>query len=401
MKVSQRNHLFGAFLIIVIIAVLCLRISVEATHYRSPDSDFYIRVAANILEGKGLRGPNTFPFDENTPEQHFAAWAPGYPILTAFLAWLTGGVSVFWASKMVNFIALVAIYILLFKWVGSRAWFPFLYFCSFAMLEVYSYSWSEPIFLVFVLLLAYQLKNAWYERERFFFLKLTVTLALLFFIRYAGLVYYFGVAFYAIAAFFMGRRKLSFQCIISLAICSMLALGYFYYNYLQVGDYTGGERVFPDWINNLDFIGNLFHGLLNSASLARNFYLATDEYLYFALMLIQLAVIGYMITKRKLINGPLFKNNEDVYALWATSFSYMLILLILRRLSPFDPFDYRILSPFILPFFVGLFMAILKQEAFFQKVYRPIVAFMMLCLVMNLPKVYLFEKVKALLSMIL
>ncbi|UII29430.1 hypothetical protein LVD15_13670 [Fulvivirga maritima] len=398
MKISHKNHLFGAVLFVLIALVLWLRITVEATHYISPDSEFYLRVAENILAGKGLVAPYTYPFDDTTREIYFAAWAPGYPVLIAFLCWLSGGfISVIVASKLINVLAMACIYWLLRKWVGSRAWFPFLYFCSFGMLEVFSYSWSEPIFLFFVVLLAFLVKESWYKQDKWLLLKATGILIMLFMIRYAGLVYYVGLSLFMIVLYLKNRRNQAFHYFGALFISSAVALGYFYNNYLQMGAYTGGDRVFPEQVSDLGFMGDLSYGLFNAFSLARNFYFEF-EILYFLLLALQIALVIFLVKQSRLIKRPFIKNNNDVYVLWGSATFYLVLIIILRRLSPFDPFDYRILSPFMLTFFLGWFMAVLRHEEFFQKTYKWITAFMLLSLLINLPKVFLYEELKQLIS---
>ncbi|MBL3657955.1 hypothetical protein [Fulvivirga sediminis] len=398
MKISHKNHLFGAVIFVIIAMVLWLRIAVEATHYISPDSEFYLRVAENLLAGKGLVAPYTYPFSDATKEIYFAAWAPGYPVFIAFLCWLSvGSVSVIVASKLINLMALAGIYWLLYKWVGHRAWFPFLYFCSFGMLEVYSYSWSEPVFLFFVVLLAYQIKRSRYNQDKWLFIKVTGILIILFLIRYAGLVYYIGLSLLMFFAFFRNRKKLALHYLTALSISSIVALAYFYNNYLQMGAYTGGERVFPEQVSDLGFIGDLGYGLFNAFSIARNFYFEFEIF-YFSLLALQLILVAFLVVERRILQRPFIKNNDDVCVLWGSAIFYLLLIIILRRLSPFDPFDYRILSPFMLTFFLAVFIAILRQEAFFQKTYKWITAFMLLSLVMNLPKAFLYEKLQTLIS---
>ena len=75
---------------------------------------------------------------------------------------------------------------------------------------------------------------------------------------------------------------------------------------------------------------------------------------------------------------------------------YLLAIVALRRIQPFDPFDYRILAPFSLPLFVLLFGRLTKPDVqdYFEKVKPWVVGFMLLSLVVNLPKQYLMEWVR-------
>ena len=75
---------------------------------------------------------------------------------------------------------------------------------------------------------------------------------------------------------------------------------------------------------------------------------------------------------------------------------YLIGIIVLRKLSPFDKFDYRIMAPFSTPIYLALFYTFTRQPEFFRKTSKWIIAFMLLSLVMNLPKVFLFEKLRAL-----
>lgn len=72
--------------------------------------------------------------------------------------------------------------------MGESAWFPALYFCSYGMLEVYSYTWSEGAFMFFVLYLCYVLHKSSIAYRRFLFCEILLCLLCLAMLRYAGLI---------------------------------------------------------------------------------------------------------------------------------------------------------------------------------------------------------------------
>lgn len=63
-----KGKIYLIILYISICAAIVYRNYVEATTYTTPDSHFYLRVANNILSGKGFVGPISYPFDEMTIE---------------------------------------------------------------------------------------------------------------------------------------------------------------------------------------------------------------------------------------------------------------------------------------------------------------------------------------------
>src|SRR5688572_28640200 len=164
MQEQLRGKLFLAALYTGIVLAIWLRVSVEATQYCTPDSNFYLKVAENLLSGKGLVRPNNYPFSKSTGDVYFAVWPAGYPITIAALSFLTNLPALI-SSKIVNLLFLGFTFILLYKKLGKYAWFPALYFCSFGVLEVYSYTWSEGAFLFFIIALAFILVQD-IEKER-------------------------------------------------------------------------------------------------------------------------------------------------------------------------------------------------------------------------------------------
>lgn len=364
---------------------------VEAVHYISPDSEFYLRTATNILEGKGLLGPITYPFNEDTPEYYFAIWPAGYPLLIAGISWLFA-CSPLVASKIINILALGAIFLLCFRWMGPRAWFPLLAFCSFDMLEVFSYSWSEPSFLAFVVFFCFLLhRSLQQEKARFLAFQLTLCLIGLFLLRYAGLIYFFLAGLFALY-FLLKKDFRKFKSFTTaLAVASIFVLLYFYNNYLQAGFPTGISRIHPEGQGGAYFVRMFLHGLWNVFSIARNYYFAAD-YLYLFLFALQGGLVLFLLAERNKLKGPFILPASAAKVLLLSSLFYLCWILLLRRLSPFNEFNYRILAPFVLPFYLGLFAAVLDHPRFYQTTYRWITAFMLLSLLMNLPKTYLLNQ---------
>lgn len=395
MSFIERNKVPALLLYFSLCFSLWLRMEVEATHYTSPDSEFYLRTAANILEGKGLVGPVTYPFTEDTPEYYFAVWPAGYPLLLAGISWVAGCTPLV-ASKICNLLALGAIFLLLLRWAGPKAWFPLLAFCSFDMLEVFSYSWSEPPFLFFVILFCFLMHQSLQQEPRFLALKLSLCLICLFLFRYAGLIYFFLAGLFAL--YFLLRKdwvKLR-PFIAALTIAGIFVLLYFYHNYTKTGFPTGQSRFHPEGLGGVNFLKVLLHGLWNSFSIARNYYFAED-YLYLFLFALQGCLILFLLAHRKKAGSPFLLPASAAQVLVLSSLFYLCWIVFLRRVSPLNDFNYRLLAPFVLPFYLGLFMAVLDHPRFYQKTYPWITAFMLFSLLMNLPKVYIWKQLAGLL----
>ncbi|MDB5274715.1 MAG: hypothetical protein JWO58_3082 [Chitinophagaceae bacterium] len=383
---------------VLIVVALAVRILAESTSYVSPDSQYYLSAADHLIQGKGLKAINPVAPGE---ESYFAVWPAGYPLCIAAVAAI-GQTSVLMASKLVNLIFLGLIFMLLYRWFGERAWFVALYFCSYAMLEIYSYTWSEAPFLFFVLLLCYTLtKDMEGKTDRWLFLRLSGCLILLFLFRYAGLIYYAGIGLIAVYWMYKKNVRRVMQYTGALAMAGVFTLCYFYVNRQMTGHYTGiGDRVQLQQESINEFLILFLQGLINQCSIARNYFFNGEgDLLYVLLLVVQLIVVVVLIVYEKLLPSHIVKDTS-VKVLVAFSLFYLGVIFVLRKIQPFDPFDYRIMAPFSLPLFIaGLgYMIKPEVEAYFHKTKFWVMGFMLLSLLLNLPKQYLIEWVRTLLN---
>lgn len=387
-------HKNTTWLIAIYIAIVCsiaLRSYVESTHFVTPDSEFYFRVAENITNGKGMIAPEVYPFNENTEEVHFAVWPVGYPLLIAFVS-KASGLSVLVASKVVNVVFLGFIFLLLHHWFKKEAWLPALYFFSFAKMEVFSYSWSEGVFLFFVLLLCYWLSNL---DSRFLMLKVIFTLVALFLLRYAGIVFFLYVGVFGFYRYYKGDKKQAYALIASVFFALIPCLVYLWNNQVQNGYYSGLERFTPDEMSNWFAISSSLVGLADEFLFASHYFIIKNNLTMVFVLFTVLQVIFYVFLwrSRKLILKPFF--NHSSLIMLSMGLVYLVFVGVLQRLHACSYFDYRILAPFSTLLFVAVFWSISKpnQPEFFYKNKKWIIGFMLICYLMNLPKWYLIELV--------
>ncbi|GAA0486983.1 hypothetical protein GCM10008986_10520 [Salinibacillus aidingensis] len=109
--------------------------------YVSSDSAHYLQMALNLLHGNGMTTPSYVP-DIST---YFATWPVGYPVLIAGISFLTG-ISVFWASKLVNLIMLGLSFVLIKRLFKARAPVVVMIFFISTFTVDFSYTWSEVPF---------------------------------------------------------------------------------------------------------------------------------------------------------------------------------------------------------------------------------------------------------------
>lgn len=379
-------------LYIIITSTIAIRIKAEATGYISPDSKFYLKTASNIVEGKGPITPNTYPFDSTTPESYTAIWPVGYPTLIASVA-LLSGLEVSLSSKVVNVIFLGFIFILLYRWFGESSPYSALYFCSFSLLEIYSYSWSEGAFIFFLLWAIYTTEMIIRgKNSKTRLITLSLCMVLMVFLRYAGLIYLFYLCFLAVFLFSKKRFALMKKLIRCISISSFFIMAYLLINYLYSGGFFGSApRIFPEKEGFIEFTILLGKGLLNEFLIIRNFYWTWDI-IFILTLVVQIAVCLYLLKNRKLIwlrsKGD-FNGNIAI----GSGLFYLIFIVVLRKLSPFESFDYRILAPFSVPIFISLLSRLdfRDQASRFLSHKTILVAFFIFSLIMNLPKQYILK----------
>jgi hypothetical protein len=358
----------------------------------SPDSSFYTKSAANYLAGKGFVAPTTYPFDETSLESYMATWPVGYPALIALISYLTE-FDPFISSKLTNTFFLGFIFILLYYWYGVNSLFPACYFCSFNLLEVFSYTWSEGVFLFFLLWLLYliermfSLKNSYINTVLLIFCLVSMTL-----LRYAGLIYFFYIAIITVILFLQKKYSIAKQLTIVISISSLLIFCYLLNNYYMSGGFFGGHpRIFPEVESWSAFLKLFINGFINELFIARKFYWSMDL-LFIFLLALQLIVCYYIFRKRNHLNMNSFKGTPQLITVFSSLF-YLAFIVIIRKLSPFDAFDYRILAPFSTPVFIVLLGNLKYERAQHDTSYFNIVivSFFLLSLIMNLPKTFILK----------
>lgn len=395
MSILKKTKVQLSILYIFICLVLLLRISVESTSYMSPDSDFYIQTTTNFLKGKGFITPITYPFDETTPQSYTAIWPIGYPSFIAIVSYALG-IDTFISSKLVNVIFLGLVFILLYLWYGDNSLLPACYFCSFSQLEIYSYTWSEGSFLFFLLWLLYLLEQVLSKKvTQKHTLLLIVSLTTLTLLRYAGLFYFFFLSFFALTLLLKKKYVVAQQLILAIAISGVLVMSYLSINHFLSGGFFGNSpRVFPEQESWSLFTWLLFNGLLNEIFIIRNFYWSWDSLLILTLT-VQLVSCYLVFRLSRFRLDPLKRINSNLFIMISSGLFYLICITILRKLSPFDAFNYRILAPFSTPVFIGVLgnLRNYSTPSKFNYIKLIVVGFFIVSLMMNSPKTFILKYV--------
>ena len=376
----------GLLIYISVAITICLRIYADPAHYTTPDSHHYLEEAQRIIS---TQEPGIF--DQNTT---FTTWPAGYPILIAITSKITFTTPLI-ASKLLNLIFLALLFLLLYHWFGNTAWFLSLYFTSYSMLEIYSHTWADGPFLFFVLLLCYILfKDSQTSKTRpTLFFELFLCLVALFLLRYAGAIYILPVGVLMVVQHIKSNRIKTIHYAIAITLSSVVVIAYFINNKIMSGFYFGSDRIESSSTTFIHILSEILQGTINELTIARNYYFKGNiDYLYILLVFIQGVVIVKLWRSRHVFQ-KLFPISQNSKLLIFTGAFYFIILLVLRSSHIITEFNYRILAPATTLFYIVLMLSVNpeKQKEYFYQIKPWIVGFMVLSLIINLPKQYLIN----------
>jgi hypothetical protein len=123
-------------------AGLITLIILNPTHFTSVDSGYYLQSAANLIGGRG------YVVEEDGRWVWNGTFPIGYPALIAAGAGFSG-LSVLWASKLINIMVVVLSAGLWLRRVGPERtlWLLSIWWMG-GFLRILAYTWSETLFLV-------------------------------------------------------------------------------------------------------------------------------------------------------------------------------------------------------------------------------------------------------------
>lgn len=387
-------------LYIAVCAAILLRVSIESTGYTSPDSEYYMEAARSLSEGErfyihDLYGLHT---GDATAKAHFTAWPVGYPILIYLASWLSQ-LDLFWASKLLNLLFIGFGFLLIRHINRQYSYVLASIFCAFTIIEVYSYTWSEGIFIFGCLCFAYLMATIYNGKQS----KKTITWLLgitifMFVVRYIGI---FTVGFLVLAAAFYWLRReyaTSKKLLLVLFILSVSIGAYLARNYHLIGHPTGIARIHTE----MESIGEI--AVMTIKSLAGEFFLIRRYYftgapdlLTWITMALQLPVLFFIGKAIRNQGSPWeeLRKNALSHICLLTALLYLVLLVLLRSVSQFDPINYRLLSPFtflVLFAAVHYIVALPEKSKALVRAKVLIFCFFVISLLLNLPKEYLVSK---------
>lgn len=387
-----------AALFCIMACIILLRVNAEGTSYISPDSESYLALAQSLKEDNG------FYVQNEHGRYYFSIWPVGYPLLIYLVSVITT-LDVLWSSKLLNFILLATGFLFLRKLHRPYAFILASVYGAYTFMEVYSFTWSEAPFLLFILLLAFiacQILQGNYQNS--WIICLLLCCFALFLLRYIGALYFAIPLTLSIYYWYKRNYGLSAKLLVVALLLTIAASVYLYINYIETGFLTGGERFAQEKPQPLSaFLLMSLKGLLNEFLIIREYRPQNQpDYLLYITALIQVAVLTCTTIKvRRHYNywRELRQNSFSMICL-GIAFLYLAAIIAMRFVSHFDALDYRLLAPFSFPLFIGLVYAFVslpdKHKDIVQAKYV-LFAFFLLSLLLNLPKKFILQQLQQIL----
>lgn len=393
----RRADLLLLLLYTTFCAVVILRVHIEGTGYTSPDSHYYLEAARSLRDGekfviRHLYGPR------GEESMYFAAWPIGYPTLITSAS-LLSGLNLFWASKLVNLLFAGLSFLVLRQINRHYSFVLASIFGTFTVIEMYSYTWSESVFLFGCLSLVALLYKVYTAGKISFVYALFASAIFMFLMRYIGFFAGVLILMLGVIAWLENRRQLSKHLCIVFILNVAIVCTYMLHNSCMAGYDTEAQRLTKDMETPFQVFWMAVQGLTIELFLIRKYYLrGLPDALTIATTSIQLVIGGYLIwllrKQRKIILEE-FKKNLLSHIAIVAALTYLVILVFLRSISQFDPPNYRLLSPFtflMLFAVVNYIVALPDNIAGAKKAKYVVAGFFVLSLLLNLPKKFLLSQ---------
>jgi len=310
------------------------------------DAAQYLNCAWNIVNGRGA-------VTSEVGSPYFCTWPLMTPALIALLT-ATLQVPVFFASKLMNFAAIALLLVLLKRWYGRSGHTAFaLMFSQAGFLALFTYSWSEPIFLVFLIAALHWLElfdesARWKHWNLFLFFSV-----LCFLTRYVG--YLLPPIGFLLALRALHRKNcLSVGTVLKLAASAFVAAtvmaGYFAVNFVLSGTVAGPMRGIPIPEGPVALLGVLLGALVGKLNPVLFLEHAGDLTPIFG----GISVLVALALLHRRYRVPLQVRDRGAVLLLSFASVYAFLLYLTRTFTYFDTFSFRILSAFFFVFWIGL-----------------------------------------------
>jgi hypothetical protein len=362
------------FFIYLAISILIILNSYFMTNgYLSPDSTNYLSLAQNLINGNGY-------IISSDRMQPFAVWPIGYPTLIAIVSYLTG-LSVFWASKVLNIFLIGLIFLLLRKYYKKDTYLIALLFTWGSYIYLYFYTWSESFFIFSLILFSvsvYEFIKAEKPKiQNYIFIFLSALL--LYFSRYIGAFGFGIVGLLGIFFLVLNKNKKGLGLVVLSFLGLIIVVLNLYINYKLTGYPTGMPRIkSPE--TNLELFYELIKALFYEIIIP--FHSGGWKAIFVFIIQVTVFLIGYKLYGLNNADIRLRNMFNDKYLLEiifiVLGLIYLVIIVLMRWLFQFDTFNFRLLSPATILVYMGVLGVLIKNKIFdnnWLKIYMVVFSF--------------------------
>jgi 4-amino-4-deoxy-L-arabinose transferase-like glycosyltransferase len=354
----QFNYFYLLLIILLLAATGQILFVMKLGIGLSPDSITYITVAKRIASGHGVT------LASGEPLTHYP---PLYPLALAFTGFLS--TEFLYGAKLFHALLycanICAVFLLIYR--DTRTWFPsilgmLLTMSSAVMMYIHTMAWSEPLFVLLVLLCFLCLSEYLTTSKRVFFFVAAFFISLALLVRYAGVAF---VIAGILALFILPRNRTSLYrkssdmllfCVIAISPLSVWVIK----NKMFSG--TFANRTFEYHLIPAEHL----HKMINTFSAWFNLPDNMTEYSK-SVFLCGIGLAAFIILLLLLKKQPGYSKRENIRMpytpLISGLFMVAYILFLLVSISFFDvhtPLDHRILAPVFTLIVVGGFTSIYK-----------------------------------------
>ncbi len=366
----NRNDFYLILIFIILTLSLLLKIFFDENGYLSNDSTNYLSASKSFLNGHYFF--TFYEFGNNLELKFFSNWPVGYSLLISIVSFLTN-TSVFFASKIVNFICIFFIIFIFRSYFNQSSLILSSIFFFSANLEIFSFSWSEGPFILFLILFSLYLHKFLFINDNYKTLLILSILSIsLFLIRYIGLFTLFIYIFFFIYSYLFKIKVSKSKLVILFFINFFFITLYFYNNYLLTSYIAGIPRGFaPE--TNLELLKKLILTLLSEITIP-----TYHERITFLIPLLSIQILLIIFYFREnifnfsnyqkiniydLIQSLFLKNifQKNYNIIGFVGISYILSIIFVRWIFYFNEYSFRLLGPGTFLIFIWLII-FLKEK---------------------------------------
>jgi hypothetical protein len=347
----KKEDFFLLIIFILLSSSIIIKSFFHVDGYLSSDSHNYLSLAQNLLEKKGFYTQSNLHNGNN----FFSLWPIGYSFFI-FLVSKFFNLSVFWASKFLN-VFFIGLILINFKIIFRKNAYLYATIFLFASnIDLFSYTWSETMFIVALIWFSSSLKEFIKNPEILFltFISLSFSTLFLFLSRYAGI--YSLIILLLFTGYFVYLKNFKKATLITgIFIINLLFIAFYLSNNYSETNFIFGESrsFFPREIS--EFILILAKALIGEIIIIDTHLRTTFFYLiiYSIYILIFCRFLFDIYKNKKLY----FKKQNDIFSsklYGLLGLLYYLFIIILSYTIGFDSLNYRLLAPGSILIFIAI-----------------------------------------------